>query len=154
MATSTSTSTSTSAISTRPLHTIAGLGYSMNWFFAIGGLSAAEEWNAALYASTYALLQPMEGAFEGFKILSAPPASPLSGALISFQVPDGMVNSEVQAALREEFGIVVKLLPDGEGGTELVNNALRVSHHVFNTAADYQALANALRTLFEARRVA
>ena len=54
----------------------------------------------------------------------------------------------MQAALREDFGIVVKLLPDGEGGTKLVNNAIRVSHHIFNTAADYQALANGLRALF------
>ena len=45
---------------------------------------------------------------------------PYHPALISFQVPDGMVNSEVQAALREEFGIVVKLLPDGEGGTKVL----------------------------------
>ena len=29
-------------------------------------------------------------------------------------------------------GIVVKALPDNEGGTPLVSNALRVSHHVFN----------------------
>ena len=32
----------------------------------------------------------------------------------------------------ERAGIVVKTLPDNEGGTPLVSNALRVSHHVFN----------------------
>lgn len=64
-------------------------------------------------------------------------------------MPDGMVNSEVQSTLRSEFGIVVKLLPDGEGGTKLVHNAIRVSHHIFNTAADYAALATGLRALFQ-----
>ena len=99
-------------------------------------------------AATYALFQPMEKEFDGFKILSAAPSSSLSGALLSIQMPNTMVNSEVQAALRTEYGIVVKLLPDGEGGTKLVNNAIRISHHIFNTAAEYQALASALRALY------
>ena len=57
----------TQASGTRPLHTIAGFGYALDWFAAIGGLSAAETYNTGLYAASYALMQPTEDEFQGFK---------------------------------------------------------------------------------------
>ena len=46
--------------------------------------------------------------------------------------PPACAAGDVAAALKQRAGIVVKSLPNNEGGTPLVSNALRVSHHVFN----------------------
>ena len=51
--------------------------------------------------------------------------------------------------LLTDFGVVVKLLPDHEGGTPLVENAIRVSHHAFNDATDVQKFVDGLTYLLE-----
>ena len=51
------------------------------------------------------------------------------------------------ACMQTLSGVIVGAfapLPDGEGGTPLVANALRVSHHVFNAAADMERFAASL----------
>ena len=78
-------------------------------------------------------------------MLSAAPGSGLESALLSFAIACNATNRAVADALSSEHAIVVKTLPDGEGGTPLVRNALRVSHHAFNSIAQMEGFARALR---------
>ena len=129
----------TQCTGTTPLQTIAGLGYALAFVDALGGQAALRAHNAALYGVTYAALAKLPRV----AILSAPPGSGLDSALLSFALPACAPHGAVADGLAAR-GIVVKLLPDGEGGTPLVANALRVSHHVFNAAADMERFAASL----------
>ncbi|KAH8067765.1 cysteine desulfurase [Aureococcus anophagefferens] len=136
----------TQCTGTTPLQTIAGLGYALAFVDALGGQAALRAHNAALYALTYAALAKLPRV----AILSAPPGSGLDSALLSFALPACAPHGAVADGLAAR-GIVVKLLPDGEGGTPLVANALRVSHHVFNAAADMERFAASLAAEVDAR---
>ena len=129
----------TQCTGTTPLQTIAGLGYALAFVDALGGQAALRAHNAALYGVTYAALAKLPRV----ALLSAPPGSGLDSALLSFALPACAPHGAVADGLAAR-GIVVKLLPDGEGGTPLVANALRVSHHVFNAAADMERFAASL----------
>ena len=133
--------TDTESTGTTPLQTIAGLGYSLSYLAALGGVPALAAHNARLYAHTHALLarEPRVAT------LSPPPGSGLESALLSFAITCNATNSDVAHALGSEHAIVVKTLPDGEGGTPLVRNALRVSHHAFNSIGQMERFALALR---------
>ncbi|KAH8087710.1 cysteine desulfurase [Aureococcus anophagefferens] len=136
----------TQCTGTTPLQTIAGLGYALAFVDALGGQAALRAHNAALYGVTYAALAKLPRV----AILSAPPGSGLDSALLSFALPACAPHGAVAGGLAAR-GIVVKLLPDGEGGTPLVANALRVSHHVFNAAADMERFAASLAAEVDAR---
>ncbi|KAH8064573.1 cysteine desulfurase [Aureococcus anophagefferens] len=137
----------TQCTGTTPLQTIAGLGYALAFVDALDGQAALRAHNAALYGVTYAALAKLPRV----AILSAPPGSGLDSALLSFALPACAPHGAVADGLAAR-GIVVKLLPDGEGGTPLVANALRVSHHVFNAAADMERFAASLAAEVDARR--
>ena len=130
----------TACTGTTPLQTLAGLGYSLAYIGGMGGLPALAGHNARLYARSYALLlrEPR------VTMLSAPPGSGLESALLSFAIACNATNSAVAHALSTEHAIVVKTLPDGEGGTPLVRNALRISHHAFNSEVQMESFAWAL----------
>lgn len=135
----------TSCTGTTPLQTIAGLGYSLAYVSALGGLSALSAHNARLYALSYGLL----GAEQRVTLLSAAPGSGLESALLSFSIGCSSTNAAVAHALAEDHAVVVKLLPDGEGGTPLVKNALRISHHAFNSEQQMHGFARALSSVLD-----
>ena len=55
----------------------------------------------------------------------------------------------VADGLSKGHGVVIKRLPDGEGGTPLVRNALRISHHAFNSEAQLDGFAKALTAVLD-----
>ena len=121
----------TQCTGTTPYQTIAGLGYALQFLEAAGGLDATTRYALALAARTRASLLAAEPA--RVRVLSPAPESGLASAFVSFALtPPACAAGDVAAALKARAGIVVKALPDNEGGTPLVSNALRVSHHVFN----------------------
>ncbi|KAH8053009.1 cysteine desulfurase [Aureococcus anophagefferens] len=130
----------TQCTGTTPLQTIAGLGYAL----ASSTPSAARRrcaHNAALYGVTYAALAKLPRV----AILSAPPGSGLDSALLSALRP-ARPTAPSPRPPRDR-----RQAPDGEGGTPLVANALRVSHHVFNAAADMERFAASLAAEVDAR---
>ena len=121
----------TQCTGTTPYQTIAGLGYALKFLEAAGGLDATTRYALDLAARTRANLLAAEPA--RVRVLSPAPESGLASAFVSFTLTSpACAAGDVAAALKERAGIVVKTLPDNEGGTPLVSNALRVSHHVFN----------------------
>lgn len=83
-------------------------------------------------------------------LLSAAPSSGLESALLSFAIGcANATNTAVAHALADQHAVVVKLLPDGEGGTPLVANALRISHHAFNDEAQMRGFAKALGSVLD-----
>jgi selenocysteine lyase/cysteine desulfurase len=134
---------------TVPVHTIAGLGYALDLFEHFGGLKAAEEYNMRLRARCYALLTALAAQVPGLVIISPPSSSVLlASPIISMNLPIDLIsNSDVMDRLWHEYEVVVKLLPDHEGGTPIVVNAIRVSHHIFNNDADVDKLVHGLSCL-------
>jgi len=84
----------------------------------------------------------------GLVPLSADAGSGLASPVISVNLPlDLLSNGDAVDALAGRFGVVVKLLPDHEGGTPLVENAIRISHHVLNDESDVDKLIGGLTAL-------
>jgi len=138
----------TACTGTVPLQTMAGFGYALTYLSLLGGLPALGAHNAKLYSLTHGLLlnEPR------IRLLSPAPGSGLESALLSFTIVcAGATNAAVYQQLAEEYAIVVKLLPDGEGGTPLVKNALRISHHAFNSEAQINGFASALSVVLDAQ---
>jgi hypothetical protein len=134
----------TACTGTTPLQTLAGLGYALQFVSALGGLPGLAAYNAQLYrvSLSWAALR----AERRVALLSAPPGSGVDSALLSFSITcAGASNGAVEARLASAHGMVVKLLPDGEGGTPLVKNALRISHYVFSTRLQHGGGHGALR---------
>ena len=73
----------------------------------------------------------------------------MESALLSFTIVCGASNAAAAQVLGSDFGVVVKVLPDGEGGTPLVKNALRVSHHAFNSEAQMRYFATSLTDVLD-----
>ena len=130
---------------TAPLATIAGLGYSVRLLASAGGVRAVSAYSNRLRDRLYDGLQALAKAHKGLRVLSPSRASGLASSLLSFQLPPTMPKSgEVSNALKAQ-GFEVKHLPDHEGGTPLVDNAIRFTTHVYNSEADCDKLLAALR---------
>ena len=130
---------------TAPLQTIAGLGYSLALLSALGGMGAVAKHNNDLAGFVYDGFASLAKELPGLHILSPARGSGLDSSLVSLQLPPTHPVPKVLHTLRKDYGMVVKHLPDHEGGTPLVYNGLRVSTHVYNSKADVQRLMSALR---------
>jgi hypothetical protein len=86
--------------------------------------------------------------FRFTQVLSPPTSSGVGSQLVSVNLPIAVTtNSAAVATLAADFGVVVKLLPDHEGGTPLVVNAIRISHHLFNDESDVAKLVAGLNAV-------
>lgn len=142
---------------TVPLQTIAGLGYAFDFFAAYGGLAAAEEHNMRLREYSYnrlatlvdvLLSNPGSKDYTGLEIISPPASSGVASPIIGMNLPpEVLLNSDAVSLLKSQYGVVVKLLPDYEGGNPFNVNAIRMSHHIFNCQTDVDKLLTGLTEL-------
>lgn len=140
---------------TVPLQTIAGLGYVLDFFAAYGGLPAAENYNMQLreycYHQLIALVDRLlieNGLYAGLEVISPPGSSGVASPIVAVNLPPAVLsNADAVSLLKTEYGVVVKLLPDHEGGNPFVVNAIRMSHHIFNSVADVDKLLRGLTDL-------
>jgi len=166
----------TAATGTLPLQTVAGLSYVFDFFAAFGGLEVVEKYNTALRERTYEYMQvcsyetashlnyiymrknfqalvtklsvSTEKDFSGFEIISPPSISGLASPILSINLPPAVISaSDCASRLLTQYGVVVKLLPDFEGGNTFQKNSIRISHHLFNSEIDVLKLINGLSSL-------
>jgi selenocysteine lyase/cysteine desulfurase len=75
----------------------------------------------------------------------------VASPIISLNLPLAKLsNSNAVDQLYAQFGVVVKLLPDYEGGNPFVVNAIRVSLHLFNDETDVARFIEGLTALLTA----
>jgi selenocysteine lyase/cysteine desulfurase len=138
----------TQSSGTVPLQTIAGLGYALDFVAKFGGLDSIEVYNMALRDQTYSAIQELSLQYPGLVLNSPPSATGLASPIVSMNLPSELLtNSDAVDRLFSEYGVVVKLLPDNEGGNPFVVNAIRVSHHFFNDNVDILKFVNGLSAL-------
>jgi selenocysteine lyase/cysteine desulfurase len=75
---------------------------------------------------------------DGVRVVGPPPG-PLACGLVAFRLPDALDAAVVRKALQDRHGIQVRAVD------KRVFNGLRVSTHVYNTAAHVEAFLAALR---------
>lgn len=86
--------------------------------------------------------------YTGLEVISPPAASGVASPIVSLNLPPAVIsNTDCVSRLLSEFGVVVKLLPDHEGGNPFVENAIRISHHIFNDDRDVEKLLAGLTAL-------
>ena len=148
----------TQATGTVPLQSVAGLGYALDFFDALGGAAAAEAHNMALREVAYdrlaqlvdaLLLSGASGAsggkknYTGLALLSPPGDSGVASPIVSLNLPPAMLEQRpasrpVSDWRRREASAGPRRRPF------FVENAIRVFHHVFNDEADVAKLLNQL----------
>ena len=112
---------------------VLGLSASIDYLRAIG-MAAVEKHNLALRNRLYQELKSLPA----LRVVSAPPGL-LASPLLSFVLPDPVKSGDFMQRLLDRHGVVVKTVP-GQWF-----NGNRISTHLFNTAADVEALQGALR---------
>mmetsp|Transcript_58797 Transcript_58797/g.174945 ORF Transcript_58797/g.174945 Transcript_58797/m.174945 type:complete len:293 (-) Transcript_58797:1201-2079(-) len=136
----------TQSSGTVPFHTVMGLGYSLRFTQLVGGLTAVAEHGQSLAAITWSGFDELANDFPGTVVLSPSPSSGLASSIISLSLPSGLCVNSVISRLSDDTGhLVVKKLPDYEGGTKYVKNALRISYHMYNNERDAHRTVELLR---------
>ena len=124
----------TASTGSRNIPTIIGLGAAIDF---LNGLGKAQIEQRALSLR--------ERVYEGIKAiprlkLVSPQKGEMASPLVSFSLPDGVVNGPLARTLREKHRVVVKVVP-----RRLVNG-FRVSTHLYNSEEEVEKLLRALRT--------
>jgi isopenicillin-N epimerase len=133
---------------TVPYQTIAGFKYALDVFNAIGGTRATEEHAARLRDRTRRGIVELAVRYEGLKILS-PTDEDVSSSLLTISLPSQFSKKDVNHRLHEEYDMVVKELHDMEGGSPLIQNCLRLSHHIYTDESDVDTFLNALEVILD-----
>lgn len=74
------------------------------------------------------------------QVVSAPPG-PLATALVAARLPADIDSRQVRDVLRERHGIIIKMVE------KRWFNGIRLSPHIFNTAAEIDAALRAIRAV-------
>lgn len=114
-----------------PLVLVVGLGAAIDAATA-RGLDAIERHNLALRNRAYAALKTMKKV----RVMSGPPTDPIS-ALVSFSLPAEVKNFPLTMTLSTKHAVQVK-------GIARPFNGMRLSPHIFNTAADIDKALEAI----------
>ena len=94
------------------------------------------------------LVKSEEKDYSGFEIISPNSSSGLASPILSINLPPAVISaSDCVSLLQSEYGVVVKLLPDYEGGNTFQMNSIRVSHHILNTEEDADKFIRGLAAL-------
>jgi selenocysteine lyase/cysteine desulfurase len=97
------------------------------------GMAAVEHHNIALRNRAYV-------GFQGMNLqMAGPPPESLATAIVAAMLPPHIDSERVRAALREQHGIVIKMIE------KRWFNGIRLSPHVFNTEADIDRVLRAIR---------
>jgi len=137
---------------TAPLQTILGLGYSIDFIEAAGGLNEVAKHGQQLAIHTQKGLLRLSKKFPGLIMLSPPPHNQLNShgmlsSIVSVAMPPNVGVKDVIENLKDEQGrFVVKLL-SSHGG--VFNNALRVSYHMYNSLNDVNRFLLSLEASLE-----
>ena len=143
---------------TLPLQTVAGLGYVLDMFAGLG-MDRVAAHNLALREVLYSALTEMVASlvardpalYAGLEIISPHAAGGVTSPIVALNLPPAvLLNTDACAALSADYGVVVKLMSDYEGGNDFVVNAIRMTTHVFNTREDVSKLMTGLSTLLGA----
>ena len=135
----------TQSSGTVPLQTVMGLGYALDFISAAGGLTDVAVHGNRLAAMTREGLEELALEIPGIVPLSPPARSGMASSMVTVAFPSDVAVQDVISRLRDGRGrLVVKRLPDCEGGTKLVKNALRVSYHMYNSVDDVQRFLSLL----------
>lgn len=133
---------------TVPYQTIAGFKYALDVFDAVGGTRATEAHAATLRDRTRRGIVELAVRYEGLKILS-PTDKDVSSSLLTISFPPQFSNKDVNHRLHEEYNIVIKQVHDGEGGSPLIQNCLRLSHHIYTDESDVDTFLHALEVILD-----
>jgi selenocysteine lyase/cysteine desulfurase len=112
-----------------------GLGAAIEWMWA-RQMTAVESYNFELRNRAYAGLQKISK----LRVVSAPPG-PLATALVAARLPADIDSRQVRDVLRERHGIIIKMVE------KRWFNGIRLSPHIFNTAAEIDAALRAIRAV-------
>jgi selenocysteine lyase/cysteine desulfurase len=143
---------------TAPFQTILGLGYSLDFIQAAGGLSAVAMHGQQLAAQTQEGVQRLSTTkFPGLKLLSPDynnlASQGLFSSIVTVAMPPAINVKDVITNLKDEEGVrfVVKDLADhkGVGVPKIFSAALRVSYHMYNSQNDVERFLRALETALE-----
>ena len=113
---------------------IIGMGAALDAIQA-RGISAVERHNIELRNRAYAGLRKIPK----IEVVSAPPG-PLASALVAFRLPDSIESSAFRIKMKEKYKLVLKMTE------KRWFNGMRISPHIFNTAANIDLALNAIRT--------
>jgi selenocysteine lyase/cysteine desulfurase len=111
---------------------VIGLGVAIQ-SLEMTGMDAIERHNLALRNRFHDGLQDISSV----SVVNAR-TGPLTGPMVTFELPAGIVPREFQLMLLERHGVVVKSLPRWLNG-------IRLSTHIFNTEAEGDAVLEVLR---------
>lgn len=112
-----------------------GLGAAIEWMRA-RQMTAVESYNFELRNRAHAGLQKISK----LRVVSAPPG-PLATALVAARLPADIDSRQVRDVLRERHGIIIKMVE------KRWFNGIRLSPHIFNTAAEIDAALRAIRAV-------
>ena len=133
---------------TVPYQTIAGFKYALDVFDAVGGTRSTEAHAARLRDRTRRGIVELAVRYEGLKILS-PTDEDVSSSLLTISFPPQFSNKDVNHRLHEEYDMVIKQVHDGEGGSPLIQNCLRLSHHIYTNESDVDKFLKALEVILD-----
>jgi selenocysteine lyase/cysteine desulfurase len=143
---------------TLPVQTVAGLGYVLDMFTGLG-MDRVAEHNLALREVLYNALMELAASllardpalYAGMEVLSPHAAGGVASPIVTMNLPPAvLLNTDACTALSADYGVVVKLMSDYEGGNNFLVNAIRVTTHMFNTREDVSKLVNGLSSLLSA----
>jgi selenocysteine lyase/cysteine desulfurase len=112
---------------------VLGLAAAIDYVSAIG-MATIEAHNLALRNRLYDALRGVRA----LRVVSAP-AGPLASPLLTYELPESVKADALYQRLSDRHKVVVKVVP-----SEWLNGN-RISTHLFNTAADTEALVAALK---------
>ena len=134
---------------TVPYQTIAGLKYALDVFDTVGGVRETEAHAARLRERTRRGIVELAVRYEGLRILS-PTDETSSSSILTISFPLQYSNKDVNHRLHEEYGLVIKQVHDGEGGSPLIENCLRLSlHGLFTSEEDIDKFLSALEVILD-----
>ena len=132
---------------TAPLQTILGLGYSLDFIQACGGLDKVASHAKELAAQTHQGLLELQKSKRIPDLLLLSPSG-CHSSIVTLGMPCGVNVQDIIANLRRH-GFVVKNLADQEGAPKVFGNSLRVSYHMYNSASDVERFLRALENALD-----